>query len=390
VPVSVCESNSCAPSIRVPVVIYKWSHYADVDLTSAAAATDNYVEVNPVSLDAVEATRRVFDHLLDLPPMTPENAFSGNLAPIVEAGREITASITLARMGLYKQALASLRSVLELGLLAVYWDADDQSHVDIQSWWRGNDKTPMSHKVWSRLEGIREVAAYVKLDPEFFNRARDLSSALSNYVHTRGGRHSAGGLVSTNIPTFSETAFMLWQDHLIDVGRTVLAMHLMKYPVGLQITPLSEKFGLNPPAGGFIEPTVREFFRNYLQERIRDSLQEHSDRDEDALARAAWVNNQPDLSEKMRQEQAERHDRLWIEMGGFESWAATREKVDEDIAEYLTKADRQERRSYRLRLQQWAEAEGYLTSQSAFETQMRKACERQAEDDDRDDVEEDI
>ncbi|WP_100344309.1 hypothetical protein [Compostimonas suwonensis] len=52
--------------------------------------------------------------LIDLIPMTAQNAFSGNLAPAFEAEHEARTSFTLARMGLYKQALVSLRSVLEL------------------------------------------------------------------------------------------------------------------------------------------------------------------------------------------------------------------------------------------------------------------------------------
>lgn len=352
---------------------FDWAHHRDEDLRAAAAETDEFMEANPEIAASIVESQRVFYHLLGLPPMTNENVFSGNLAPIIEAEREAKTSVTLARMGLYKQALTSLRSALELGLLAVYWDADDQSHVDIQDWWRGSERTPENRKVEQRLQRIPGVASYLTRDPEFFARVRSLGDSLGGYVHTRGGRYSTVGLVPiTNLPKFTVGAMRKWADRLLEVAQVVLAVHLMKYPVGLQVTPLSEKFGLNPPWGGFVEPWVRDEFREFLPEEIRDALQEISDSDTDALERAAWINEQPDISEDEFQQQAERQDREFIESGGFENWAQYQDAIDEGAREHSTAEEKERRASYRRRLQSWADEEGLMTAEDVLATMRRK------------------
>jgi hypothetical protein len=359
-------------------VAISWSHYSDEDIASVSAATDDYLVEHRQFSEDIEATQRVFQSLVALPPMTSNNLFSGNLAPLFEAGRELTASITLARLGLYKQALTTLRSALELGLLSVYWDADDQSHVDIQNWWRGSDPTPHARAVEESLSQIAGVAAYMESDSDFLVRVKALGWALGGYVHTRGGRNSHSWLVpSTNVLAFSEEALSLWRTYLIDVGRAVLAVHLMKYPVGLQITPLSRKFGLNPPAGGFVEPHVRDRFREYLAADVQEALQSLSDQNEDALDRAAWVNGQPDITDLLLQEQVERHDREWIEMGGFESWFKSRQVVDAHIWSSLSDKERADRSAYYETLREWSTAEGFLTLESSRLTRMKRSRERE-------------
>jgi hypothetical protein len=350
-----------------------WAHHRDEDLRTAAAVTDEFTDANPELAESIVESHAMFHRFLDLPSVTNENLFSGNLAPIIEAEREALTSVTLARMGLYKQALTSLRSALELGLLAVYWDADDQSHVDSQDWWRGSERTPQNRKVEERLQAIPGVASYLAHDPDFFARVRALGDSLGGYVHTRGGRYSTSGLVPiTNLPVFSADALQLWADRLVEVAQTVLAVHLMKYPVGLQVTPLSEKFGLNPPAGGFVEPWVRDRFRAFLPETVRDALQHVSDNDADALERAAWVNEHADISEEEYEQQIQRQDRELIEHGGFENWARLRDSVDDAVKAHSTSEEIQRRLTYRLQLQAWAEDEHMLTQEDALATMQRK------------------
>ncbi|MBT2519107.1 hypothetical protein J7E29_16820 [Streptomyces sp. ISL-90] len=352
---------------------FGWVHHRDEDLRAAAAGTDGFMEANPEIAASIVESHQVFYQLLGLPPMTNENVFSGNLAPTIEAEREAKTSVTLARMGLYKQALTSLRSALELGLLAVYWDADDQSHVDIQDWWRGSERTPHTRNVEQRLQRTPGVASYLTRDAEFFERVRELGDSLGGYVHTRGGRYSTAGLVPiTNLPVFAVDAMRVWADRLVDVAQAVLAVHLMKYPVGLQVTPLSEKFGLNPPAGGFVEPWVRDRFRAFLPEGVRDALQEISDSDTDALERAAWINEHPDIAEAELAEQVERQDREFIEGGGFENWAQVQDSLDEAVREHSTAEEMDRRASYRRQLQSWAEEEGLVTAEDALATMRRK------------------
>lgn len=341
---------------------WNWAHLDDAELLSVAKQTDEHLAHNGNIATVIENTFWVFQRLLDLPPMTDENVFSGNLAPIIEAQSELQSSITLARLGMYKPALISLRSVLELGVLQVYWDIDDQSHLTIRKWWGGSENTPQSRKVRRALRQIRGASAYLESDEKFFDRASDLEFFLGGYVHTRGGRSSSRGLVPmTNTVAFSVDALSLWQQKLEEVGRVVLAVHLMKYPVGLQTTPLNEKFGLNPPAGGLVEPFVRDRFREYLDPDVRDRLQQISDNDEDALASAAWVNGLPDLTDEEQRKQEEQHDRFMIMASSYENWEETHDALARGLGIEYTAEDLAQRAEYRARLRAWAEEEGLLT-----------------------------
>lgn len=350
-----------------------WVRHSQEHLSAALRDSDAYLSASPAVEASIVNTHRVLSKLWDLIPMTTENAFSGNLAPIIEADHELKTSITLASIGLYKQALTTLRSVLELGLLSVYWDVDDQAHVDIQGWWRGAERTPRDREVREGLSRIDGVAAYLEHDAEFFTRAGNTAYRLGGYVHTRGAAHSRGSLVrSTNVPAFDQTAFELWVGQLVEVGRIVLAIHLMKYPVGLQVTPLSEKFGLNPPAGGFVEPWVRDLFRDYLEPEMRDALQNISDHDENAQEMAAWINQQDDLTDEEWRAQMESHDRMMIEHGGYENWAKNHMHVDEHMGDGLSAVEAADRESYRERLRVWAVDGGMLTLDEAVATMRRR------------------
>ncbi|WP_447948096.1 hypothetical protein [Microbacterium maritypicum] len=349
-----------------------FTRHSDEDMQAAAAATDAHVASHPRVAQEIEDCWWAFHELEDVPPFTTDTWGSGNLTPIVEAENEVKTSITLVRFGLYKQAMTSLRSALELGLLAVYWDADDRAYADIREWLRGAQHTPMNKEVKRRLSSIPGVARYVERDPEFFGRVQGLFNGLGGYVHTRGLKHAARGIVKiTNVPTFSAEPFDTWAKALHEVTRTVLAVHLLKYPLALQYTPLTDKFGMDRPMGYFVTPRTRDRFRSILTEEARDILQELSDADDDAVARAKWVNDQPDLTPEEHMEQLEQAEKEDIRHRGFENWDRDRAALYEAMPYEPTEEDLRSIVERRERLRAWAEQEGVLTFEDARETYRR-------------------
>jgi hypothetical protein len=105
------------------------------------------------------------------------------------------------------------------------------------------------------------------------------------------------------------------------VTRVVSAVHLLKYPVGLQYTPISEKFGLNGPVGIFLEPGQSERVKGIFDEKTLGILQKISDEDSNAIAQAEWVNQHPDLTEEEFEQQVFESDKSSIEMEGWASWS---------------------------------------------------------------------
>lgn len=59
----------------------------------------------------------VYHSIGDLIPHTAESLWSGHIFPWVESWEELQISYNLCLFGFYKQAMVSLRSALELGLL---------------------------------------------------------------------------------------------------------------------------------------------------------------------------------------------------------------------------------------------------------------------------------
>lgn len=62
-------------------------------------------------------------------PQTVDSLWSGHFFPYTESWDELQVSFCLSLFGLYKQAMVSLRSGLELGLLSVYWNLNDDGHI---------------------------------------------------------------------------------------------------------------------------------------------------------------------------------------------------------------------------------------------------------------------
>ena len=75
-------------------------------------------------------------------PHTNESFWSGHFFPMTECWEELQVSLNLCHFGFYKQAMCSLRSALELGLLSVYWNINDDGHISIKDWLKSEEDTP--------------------------------------------------------------------------------------------------------------------------------------------------------------------------------------------------------------------------------------------------------
>src|SRR6185312_16192759 len=111
-------------------------------------------------------------------------------------------------------------------------------------------------------------------------RASTLYGTLSDFQHTKGQRHSSFWLNNrSNINQFDENSFGRWLELLSEVVEIVATFHLLKYPVGLQATPLEDKFGLNGPVGGFLRPDQLDLLKQILPPEVLVDLQQISDSD---------------------------------------------------------------------------------------------------------------
>ena len=145
--------------------------YEDDELARAAAATDKLLRENPDLTIAITDAATVMRNVAILIPVAPDPVESRKLLPIFEADRELQSSTTLVRLGFYKQALAALRNVLELGLLSVYSAADDEAREKFGLWLAGERRTPDVKQMTPSLKKIPAVTEHLKTDPEQIGRA---------------------------------------------------------------------------------------------------------------------------------------------------------------------------------------------------------------------------
>ncbi len=334
-------------------------------------ASNKYLEENSEIKNKIDKYNWILRSLFDLLPETIENFWSGHVFPVAEAEYELECSIVLCKLGFYKHAIASLRNVLELGLLSVYWDIDNQSHIDIQHWFRSIESTPFRNQVFKRLIKNSNIKIFDGRH-EIFKKTADLYAKLSNFSHTRGFGYSSRRLNKhySNVNGFNETALNKWLGLTKEVVEIVTIFHILKYPVGLQNTPIWEKFGINIPAGGFLQPNQVERIKGLIPRTMLKDLQEISDNDPGAIVMTKWVNDQPDLAEEEFLLQIETDDKNTIRREGYQHWVKQQRK----LYNYLkTKRpdEYKEKLEYFKKLKLWAKENNCLRNEK-FEEMVKR------------------
>lgn len=121
---------------------------------------------------------------------------------------------------------------------------------------------------------------------------------MSNFNHTKGESYSANKLNKGNYPRMNEGAIQEWVIYFEKVIQLLLTIHILKYPVAIQYTPIEQKFEINGPYGCFLDVEQSERIKLVLDQNELIILQQISDNDEDATSLANWVNSHSDISEE--------------------------------------------------------------------------------------------
>ena len=295
---------------------------------TARRLTDTFLEQEPLLHNRIADLVSAYRQLGDLIPQTMAKFGSGHFFPFAESEFELANSYLLVQRAFYRHALVGLRSVLELGLLSVYWDRHDRAEDVIAGWVTSVEPTPFKKEILSGLFSMADV--------QEFDRSCDLRQLidraygqLSNFTHVRGFHHSSSSLNRANFVQFDADSLRRWAASLDDVIPIVVILHLLKYPIGLQETPLDQKFGLNGPAGGFLNPWQADRLRAVLKPPHLDALQRISDANEDAVQAAEAIRNLSDISSDQFHEQIIEFDKDLIRSQGYERWHASQMQLYE-------------------------------------------------------------
>lgn len=256
--------------------------------------------------------RRVQDHLQaryginDLIPQTLDKFGSGHYFPFSESYDELEKSLLLSVFGFYRNAFDSLRTSLELSLVGVFYDRDDDAGSKIQEWIRSDAPTPWFRKeMIPALSTIPGYEAFCKIS-NFEDVLQKLYGNLSGFVHVRGFPYSSTRLSSSNVIQFSEESLRVYIDFFCEVVHSSIILILLKYPIGMQAVPLMSKFGLNPPAGGFLDVEEQVAVLAILGKDEQLVLQAISDADPKVREIVEQIKAMPDLTTEVWEQQAKR------------------------------------------------------------------------------------
>ncbi|MBN2462546.1 MAG: hypothetical protein JXB43_02975 [Dehalococcoidia bacterium] len=259
--------------------------------------SEEFLKANTSVVREIATYLWAYHQSLDIVPQWIDRFGSGHFSPFSEAYYELENSFELCKQGFYRHSFFALRSVLELGVMGLYFDKDDQAQLDVKNWIKSIEPTPKFKACLDRLFELR----YFKLFDGSFDQLKeikDLYDSLSDYVHVRGYSYSTSGQTISNFNQFNEQSIQTYISLMKRVVKSTIIMMLLKYPIGMQELPLWEKFGFNPPFGFLVEEYQYRAIISVLEPKTKDFLQEISDNDPKVKEIVKGINDMPDLTEE--------------------------------------------------------------------------------------------
>jgi len=298
--------------------------------------TFEYLNNNPKSYKTLREYLWIYYSLFELIPEPLDSLFSGHNFPISESYSELENSYNFALMGFYRYAFISLRSVLELGLLSVFFNYKDEGHLEIKKWMTSLDNTPFKNQIWDRIKEIQYISNF---DNKFILRERifNIFDDLSNYVHTKGYFYSSRYCSGSNVNNFNEKILKKWIYYLEEIIKIIIVIHICKYPVALKYLPIDEKFGFNSPLIGCLNDHQISQIKSIIPKEELEYLQVISDKDPNVIQLLECVNSFPDITEEELEKQRLDLDKFQIKNQGFENWYTQEKEMYNQIKDIEVK-----------------------------------------------------
>ncbi|MCK9150478.1 hypothetical protein [Methanobacterium alcaliphilum] len=263
-----------------------------------------YLENNSALYIKLSNYFKAYYFIDDLIPQTSDNFISGHTFPYSESYFELENSYQLCLEGFYTYSFAALRSVLELGILGIYFAVNDKEYNEVRPWLTSEKRTPAFKKALKRLNEIPHFKEYdEKFD--YVKNIYEIYDHLSGFIHTRGYKYSSRSKNRSNMNSFNEEALIEYFKYMFLVVSHIVVLMLIKYPIGMKELPLFDKFGFNSLAGGFLEPYQIEAAKLVLTKKQIKFLEEIIDNDPNVKLIIEEIESMPDISEGELQKQRE-------------------------------------------------------------------------------------
>lgn len=301
-----------------PLIVNDRSKIEDVH-----AASLRYLEAHTQLYETIGDYIWAYNEVGSLVPQTIDSFWSGHFFPFSESYYELENSFQFCMYGFYRHAFSTLRSVLELALVGLYFDRADKAHIDVQEWFKSFDPTPFFKDALReifKLEHFREADAIFSLR----EKVRLLYGNLSDFVHIRGYNFSTSGSTRSNFNSFNDKALVNYVQLMKRLVADCATLIILKYPIGMQELPLLKKFGLNQPMGGFLDESGQTAVFKILDNKTREALASISNSDPSVQEIVRSINELPDLTDAEIKRQNEEFEQE-MEKHGYKGLASQTE-----------------------------------------------------------------
>ena len=162
---------------------------------------------------------------------TVRDFFSHHDLPIVESFHDLDASIELAKLGFFKQSVASLRMGFDNGLLSAYFGTVGYDTSEFKRWIHSKQSTPRRDaRFWTPIRQLPGTAGFYERF-SFEDTINRISRQLNDYVHTKGFLYSTRGELQRIIRTQNPNVDCdTWYEMFVGTTRVVVTLQLLVRP----------------------------------------------------------------------------------------------------------------------------------------------------------------
>ncbi len=211
-----------------------------------------YISSNPKKFDKSFVA---FKEAIICYPITQENWHSGERIPFTHAEETSTMALTLAFQGHYKSAFQSLREIIELIILQLFFYKQTNKSI-IGKWGRGEIRTPSLREM---IKEIKKDELVIVADTKLgiTNKILQNYDELGAYIHTRGISTTTMGLTGSNMICFSEEAFSRFLNLSTKVYLNCIVVISTFFPASIIAVKAFDKLGHFDPAWILRENAVK-------------------------------------------------------------------------------------------------------------------------------------
>ena len=221
--------------------------------------------------------------------------------PSTEAKYELEFSIKELLSGNYKCSIDHMRRAFELTFVGIYFSLGEMNVEKARGWLRSKQSTPFFSNIIRSLikkDRFKEINDSLLWSDEIKQHYWD----LSDYVHVKGMEK---GYLSFNVKLVSTPgnnnlsicthALDMVLGLFIDTVQHILVSLYLYNPILLVGQPIDEKFGLDPPIGGYYNHVQAESMKKLIPIKYKAFFQDLINTDTDIKEISKWFEDKPDV-----------------------------------------------------------------------------------------------